>query len=373
MPKQIKKHGKIVLIAGLTLILLSMYLLIPQSKAATIGERSITISDSRPGEQNLRYKFQGDHSGDSVKCLEMVFCTTATGGCSDWGGDASGAIKAAEADWSGWTYAAWTASTMTASRVLFTNAAGQVGAGDRIFSATGITNPGSTGTRYARVASYSNVSCSTGVDSGVAAFAVVYGVTVSATVAETLNFTIDLVANNDCDTTFGQLAGPGSTASTVPFGELSLTNTFYHACQDLTVLTNASYGYNVTTQETTSLLDSDTGQTIDDSLGDSGLMSESASSIWSDTDNTGFAYACGNITGSACVMTSTAWYRQFACRSATTTECNPGDGDEAPQQVMLASSATSNESRIQYKINIDVTQSAGDYSNSVVYIATPTY
>ena len=371
MAKQIKKHGKFVLVLALTLALSIMYLAIPQTQAASIGNREMKISDSRPSQTGVTYDFEGDHSGSTIYCLEIVFCTSATGGCGDWGGDASSAVKGASADWSNWTYPDWTASGFTATRVLYVNATGETGGSDYSFSTASTANPSSAASYFGRVTTYSDwESCSTSVDSGVTAFAIISGVAVSATVAETLSFSISLVTNNDCDTAFGTLAGPDSLATSIAFGELT-AGTFYHACQDLGISTNAGNGYNLTGQETTSLYDSNIPDTIDDAVGDSSSMTETATDTWS-TSNYGFAYSCDNVSGTDCSLTATTFYRQFACISANSAECQPSQGDTATT-VMSNSGVSSSTSTVEYKVRISGTQAAGNYSNTVVYIATPTF
>ena len=118
--------------------------------------------------------------------------------------------------------------------------------------------------------------------------------------------------------------------------------------------------------------DTVTGKNIVDSTGDSGGMTENATSLWSTTSNYGFAYSCGNINGAACSLAATSQYRQFACRG-TDAQCDPGTGAETATTVMLSSTATTATSRIQYKVNISAVQAAVSYSNTIVYIATPTF
>lgn len=376
MAKVIKKHSKIVLVIGLTLALVVMYLAIPSANADNITSRKITISDSRPTQTGVTYTFTGKHTVTSVKCLELSFCTTATGDCTgptDF--TAANGVKNDSA-WSGWTVGEWSSGTFIATRVRYTHDTGQVGDPNTayVFSTATITNPTNEGTYYARAATYSDTGCATGVDTGVTAFAIVYGVTVSATVSETLDFAISAVLNDDCDTYFGQFGGPDATASIVAYGTLALTNTFYHGCNDLTISTNAGSGYGVTAHETTSLLETVNSKTIDDSEGDSGSMSETTTSTWATADNhPGFGYACGNVSGNDCSMTATSWYRQFAC-VGTAAQCDPDDGGETAQKVMENSGAVNSaQARIEYKLTIDGTQEAGAYSNTIVYIATPTY
>src|SRR5437870_8988634 len=75
------------------------------------------------------------------------------------------------------------------------------------------------------------------------------GVTVQATVAESLALTVSSVAAVNCTADDGAtVSAIGTTSTTIPFGNISL-NTFYIGCQDLVVSTNAGGGYSITTQE----------------------------------------------------------------------------------------------------------------------------
>jgi len=371
--KTIKKHGRISFVLGLTIVLAGAYFAIPQSHAAAISNREMLISDSRPSQTGVTYDFEGDHSGTAVRCLEVVFCTTASGGCTGpTGFDASSATIGASSTWAGWTHALWTASTFLATRVLYTATSNQTGGSNFSFNTASIANSSAVGTYFARVTTYSDEgACTTSVDTGVAAFAIISGVTVSATVAETLTLTISSVTNANCDTSFEPFAGPDSLATSVPFGELSAADTFNHSCQDIFVSTNAGSGFSLTGQEATSLLSGT--DTIDDSTGDSGSMTETVSSAWATASgNAGFGYACEDISGATCVMTATSSFKQFACVGSDA-NCDPGSGSETAQNVMTSSTATTATSRIQYKLTVDGVQEAGDYTTTVIYIATPVF
>ena len=51
-----------------------------------------------------------------------------------------------------------------------------------------------------------------------------------------------------------------------------------------------------------------------------------------------------------------------------------GSGGETAQNVMTkASPANGDVARVEYKLSISGTQAAGTYSNTVTYIATPTF
>lgn len=213
------------------------------------------------------------------------------------------------------------------------------------------------------------------MDTGTAAFAVVEGVTVTATINETLSFSLATVSGANCDTVFGDMQDATATATTIAFGTIAAINTFYHGCNNLTVGTNGSSGFAVTGQENDSLYDSSittASTTIYDSSGDSGSMSETASSIWGTASNNGFGYACYDSTGDVCVLNTTSQYRAFACTGADGV-CNPGTGGKSPETVLSSSTATSTVSWIEYKLSVSPVQAAGNYTNTITYIATPTY
>src|SRR3989344_2306805 len=372
MSQQIKKHGKTALVAGLTLMLLIMYFGIPSTNAASISSRQMKLTNSQPSSTST-YDFQGTHSGTSVRCLEIAFCTTASGSCTAWGGDASTRTKGATGDWSGWTYANWVATTTTsATLVRYATSTVEAGGASYSFATADITNPSTGGTYYGRVTTYSDQICTTSVDTGVTAFAIVSGVAESATIAESLSFAIDAKTNSACDDNYGSYGGPDSSATAVAFGTLSNLNTFYHACQDLSVQTNASGGYSVTAYEDQNLRDSSSGVNINDSTGNGGGMTETTTATWSTATNNGFAYTCGNVVGAACSLSASSSYRQFACNGANAV-CDPGSGAETATAVMYVSTATTSTSTVEYRISVGTAQGAGSYSNTIVYVATPTY
>ena len=372
MSKRVKKHGKTAFIIAITISLLGIYLAVPQSNAAAIANRELAIDDSRPNVGlNVIYDFEGDHSATLVSCLQITFCANATGECGEATGIETTNGSSVSSTWSGWIAENWTASNMTASIIRYTAASTAGGGTDFSFSTASVGNPTTPGTYFGRVTSYDDAgACTNEVDSGVIAFAIIEGVLISATVAETLTLSMEGVTAGDCDSSFTTLVGPSSNATTVAFGTLSSLDTFFHACTDLGVITNAASGYGLTAHETTNLLSGT--DTIDDSIGDDGTMTESVSEAWTQSATNGFAYACGNIAGNNCVQTATADYRQFACVGSAA-ECDPDSGAETAVNVMATSGAVNASSRIQYKLSVDVTQEAGDYTTTIVYIATPTF
>lgn len=227
-----------------------------------------------------------------------------------------------------------------------------------------LTNP--TKSAAAGTADIYTISVGGTSDSGDILVAVVEGVDVSVTVAETLAFSIASSTKADCDTAFGTLDGPVVTASSVPFGTATTTNTFYHGCQLLTVSTNASSGYSTTIESNTSLK-TGAGVLINNGTCDS-TCTETATDTWATASNNGWAYSA---TGTDSAIDS--GYKTFPCTGATTTDCLPGGGETA-QSIMSNGTPVSNStSAVEYKISISGTQAAGTYSSTVTYITTPTF
>ena len=266
-------------------------------------------------------------------------------------------------DWSGLTYANWAIINTTVNSVTATTSVAEVlGAGGSwVFG--NIINPSATSTYFTRIHTYTDQACSVELDKGVTAFAIVSGVTVSATVAPTLTFTIHMIDIHNCLGDTGSPTVIETTTTTVPFGQMNL-DTFKVGCHRLDCDTNAPGGYNLTCQENDQLTSG--ADTIADTTCD-GACTEIAFDTWGTSTDHGFGHSCENITGAPCAsgykFSTIPEYRQFA---------SIADG-ETIQIVMSTSSPASTVAKIHYKIAIGAGQNTGDYSNTIVYIATPTY
>lgn len=211
-------------------------------------------------------------------------------------------------------------------------------------------------------------------DSGDALVAVVEGVSVSVTIDETLTFAIAAVTSGNC-TQGGSATAVTTTVSTVPFGTSGLSpNTFYKGCHDLTVSTNASNGYAITTEENRSLLSGT--DTLDDTQCDgtdcTEVIGASTTTAWATSTNNGFGYTCSGGDCNAAFNTASE-FNQFACTGADAV-CDPNTGAETAATPISAATPVSNQtSRIVYKLSFSGTQPAGTYTNTITYIATPTF
>ena len=74
-----------------------------------------------------------------------------------------------------------------------------------------------------------------------------------------------------------------------------------------------------------------------------------------------------------CAITAGTNYKQFAC-TGSAGNCDVSGGGETIQTVASSAVPVNNKvSRVEYKLSIDGVQPAGVYSNTITYIATPTF
>jgi len=206
-------------------------------------------------------------------------------------------------------------------------------------------------------------------DSGDMLIAIVEGVAVSVTIDESLTFTIAGQTATLCDNIFATESGPTATASSVPFGTVSTADQFEHACQTISIATNASSGYAVTVESDTSLK-TGAGVLIDSGTCD-GSCTDTTSDAWAtEASNSGFAYSCD---GGECDLSANTQYRTFACAGVTTTDCLPGGGEAAVTFMASTTAVDTVTTTIEYKLSFAGSQAAGTYSNTVTFIATPTF
>ncbi|MEA3272151.1 MAG: hypothetical protein U9P90_00610 [Patescibacteria group bacterium] len=211
-------------------------------------------------------------------------------------------------------------------------------------------------------------------DTGKAKVSIISGVTVSATVAETLTFTIYAQTDTECDSSggLGAVYDASSTTSTIPFGTID-NETFYDICQKLFVRTNAKDGYSTTVKETDQL----TGAATSDEIGDGtcdGACDDTTSATWATATNNGFGYCMVDSTGNA--AETSGWTAGAQCSDGTPEfKTFPDDNaSEAPEDLMSSANPAGNDtSYISYRLSVDVEQSADDYSNTIIYVTTPQY
>lgn len=105
---------------------------------------------------------------------------------------------------------------------------------------------------------------------------------------------------------------------------------------------------------------------IPDTTCDDGLCTDLTSSIWINTLTYGFGYRCDDVTGTDCVnaFASTNTFRSFA---------NALLGKPAQTIMDGTTQTTGSSSQITYKVNVSASQQPGTYSNTITYIAVPSF
>ncbi len=219
------------------------------------------------------------------------------------------------------------------------------------------------------------------VDSTQGRIAVVESVRVTATVDPRIELTIagmtatGASAAGACGVALATTVN--TTATTVPFGSISITN-FTDAVQQLTVSTNADDGYGVTAIESDQLsLIGATGLTTgtyiaDTSCDASNTCSETEDGLWEDASNTkGFGYSLhdpDDDVPSLLFEYDSVTPDYNARRFPATT-----DGEAAAQIFSSTTVADSQDAYVCYRIVVSGTQEAGTYTNAITYVATATF
>lgn len=199
------------------------------------------------------------------------------------------------------------------------------------------------------------------VDSTIVSIAPVEGVLVSATVQNTLSFSIAAVSSG---TPCGKALSVTTTATTVPFGTIT-SGAFYNAAHLLTVSTNAASGYSVTAQENAALsIDGLSVTTLADTACPPNTCTTTSQADWTTTSTSGFGYSLANSSGTDA---------SFLYNTSATFNARPFDSSTA--RTIMTNTAPVNGSAVNvcYQIATSGTQKAGYYLNKLTYIATPTF
>lgn len=200
------------------------------------------------------------------------------------------------------------------------------------------------------------------VDDAIISIAPVEGVLVSATVQNTLTFSIaaDSSGNSRC----GKTNSVSTTATTVPFGTIT-SGSFYNAAHLLSVSTNAANGYVVTVQENGALSIDGLGvTTLADTACPPNTCTTTAWADWTTTSTSGFGYSLANSSGTDAT---------FLYNTSATFNARPFDSS-TPRTIMGNSAPVSGSAAyVCYQIATSGTQKAGYYLNKLTYIATPTF
>lgn len=340
---------------------------IETAHGATLTSVSDTLSDSRPGvATNHVISYVNSASTTATQTISYTFDPTTSlfGGIGNVGiGDVTSTGMTIVGSCTGGSNRVSFATSTTAI-TLTVCASNTLSPGTISLTVLNsrITNPTSTGSYIIRIGGTQLNSADTRV-------AIVNGVNVTAAVATTFTFTVaglatSTVLGNGATTT-------GASASTsLAFGTIS-PNTHNELGQQLTVTTNAANGFAVTVhedQDMTSL----TGNKIH--LFANGNATSSPS-LWQSPSNilgSNWTYGHIGVTSDDTDLpvpfgTSTPLYAgSFQPTSTLTIFSATGTADGVTQDVGAA--------KVAYRIELSPLQAAAnDYTNNLIYVATPTF
>jgi len=215
------------------------------------------------------------------------------------------------------------------------------------------------------------------VDEVNAKVVLIEGVRVSATVESTLSFSIAGVSAGSTNCGTNATSDVVTTVYSVPFGSISNFNAFYDAEQKLTVSTNANDGYEVRMYEDDELGKGGADSPfIADTLCDTGPCTHIAPQEWVTLSINGFGYSLQNSSGTDSEFewddtTPTTGFKakQFPNYTEGSTQYTASGAEIMSYNDPVDGSSVF----VCYRLKVSGTQAAGDYYNTITYIATPQF
>ncbi len=382
MSKTLGKLFRTSLVVGL----IAIQFIAPRALAAPVEDLSILLSDSRASTAtNVTITYDqaagGDFSaGDTiVVTFPTAFDTSgfASTDALDYDITINGVEETIVDSGDACTTDVIEITTVASDVFTFTACSGFVGeaAGTIIVIEIGThATAGGTGNTQAvnsTAATYTFNVDSTDEDAKDALVAVTSGVTLSATIDETLTFTVAGVTTGNCSVSGGTEIDTSGSATTIPFGTIN-SDAFYDACQNLTVGTNAAGGYSTTVK--TTARPTSGSNTISEGTCDGGC-SDTVAAAWATATNNGYGYCLKDEVGDGAV--TSGWSGTNECGDGTQhfKTINRVDATESGQSIMASAVATStnDQTEIGYRIAVGAGQAAGTYTTVIIYVTTPTF
>ncbi len=313
-------------------------------------------------------------------------------------------ITTGEVTFAGGTGCSWTTTSVTAGdasndhRILGTTSATctagvvTITVGDSGAADTMLVNPAPISSGHTQgVADTYAVSLTTRdsgdiqIDTADIVIAPVEAVLISATVDETLEFTVagKAVGTTAC----GITTDKATQAYAVPWGTIAATDTFYDAAQQLTVTTNADGGYAVTIEENDQMgrnggacsgaaADED-DNCIKDTLCGGTPCTEAAARDWTTAGTYhGLGYSLEDVDGTDAIFDYDGKPAETTCTTGTFCARQIADQEATETKATIMTNSNPVNSKdiyVCYRIAISGTQPAGYYYNKVKYTATATF
>ncbi len=320
------------------------------ASAAQITTRSVTLGSSQfSAVTTYKFTFTVPTTATTVKSVSMVPCVAASGTCVTptlWAGTGATAGQPTSAglgDTSGWATTDSTATELRLSKT--TNSATPAASTPVSVTFTGVTNPSATNTTFfMRITTFSSATWTGAIDTGTVATSTAGQITVTASVDETLSFSL--------------------TAATVALngGNALSTGTASTGTSTMSASTNAGTGYGISVSGTTLTGASGTIAALSSGgTSTTGTPQFGLNLVANTTPSVGTAVS-GSGTGAASIANGYGTANSF--------KFNPAGSDV----VASAGAATlSNTFTVSYLANISTATPAGSYSTVLTYVATANF
>lgn len=310
-----------------------------QTSASQLTARSVTIGTSL-ASATTTYAFGFNVvAATAIRSVSFTACTTASGSCTTPSGFSVASSTLTGQPTGLGSASSWTVDNNTAGSLRVTHASNVTApSASSTVSFSNVVNPSATNSTYFfRITTYSDAAWTTPIDTGTIATSTAGQITVTATVDETLTFTL--------------------TAATAALGTLTTSSTGSNT-SSMTVSTNASTGYSITVNGTTltsgantiTALGSPTASTQNSKQFGINLMANTTPSVGSNVSGSG--------TGTAATGYNTANSFKFVTGNTVASATAP---------------TNSNVFTVSYIANIDGSTAAGAYSTILTYIATANF
>ncbi len=348
MRKIIKNKNINIVIVGITIFsMVALYAFIPLAKAASLTDASDTLSDSDVGATAVTNTLDFT-TGVALVATDYIEVTFPS---------AFGDVLVANITCPAGT----TKTAQSTEKARCTSDAGTAAGALTVIVV--LDNPSSAGSQIVNIST--KTSGDVEIETVDVMVAIIDDVTVTATVSSTLTFEINpLPSGTDVNGTATTLS---SATTTLAFGTL-VNGVSTILGQQLRVITNADDGFTVTVEQDHNLI-SESGSDID-SFDDGTVVAPKAWEAPTGTLDSEETYGHMGLTSEDGTLTAgddfgANLWQGFNGTAVTEVMYHNGPAD--------GSTAEKGLTQVAYQIQISALQEAGDYTNTLTYICTPTF
>lgn len=338
LPTKSKQYG-FRLFSAFAIGVVSLTSFASMASAAQITNRSLTIGSS-VASASTSYAFAfTTPSATVIKSASFTTCTTASGTCTTPAGlSTTGSSLAAQPTGLGAT-TGWTANTATAGSLRIVNSANTTApSGSQAVTFNAVINQSTANaTFFVRMTTFSDAAWTTPIDTGTVAASTAGQITVTASIDESVTFTL--------------------AAATVPLGTLTTSSTGSNT-SSMTAATNAAGGYSLTVNGTTLTSGSNTIAALATPTASTLNTPQFGINLVANTTPTVGTATSGSGTGTAATGYNTTNLFKFVTGDIVASATAP---------------TNSNVFTTSYIANINGIAAAGSYATQLTYIATANF